>query len=220
MENPEEKYVPKKVPERQEVNSSLFCLLLTERIPFLIICFKTRRFTLLSCVISSYIFTFEITFIVNAMLFTNDVISEKYNSEKHKMKITKMLLLSGFTYIIVQIVYILIKKLFCFLNCLDYINAWPMDKEKINKIKELFIYTVKKRLLIFYALNFFVILFLIYYLSLFYIIYKKMFIEWLIDCIITNLIWVIVSFVLCCIVKIFDWSSRLFRTRGMINYIN
>ena len=26
----EEKYVPKKVPERQEVNSSLFCLLLTE----------------------------------------------------------------------------------------------------------------------------------------------------------------------------------------------
>ena len=115
---------------------------------------------------------------------------------------------------------ILIKKLFCFLNCLDYINAWPMDKEKINKIKELFIYTVKKKLLIFYALNFFVILFLIYYLSLFYIIYKKMFIEWLIDCIITNLIWVIVSFVLCCIVKIFDWGARLFRTRGMINYIN
>ena len=151
---------------------SIYISLIKLKIEIISILFFPEEFTHKSLTLSMYVLDFLFSFFMNAFLYTDDVVSEKYHNNG-KLNIFTTLFLSLTSNIVSSIIIFYIKKLVTFR---EYLTLMIRD---INR-KNSFILTFKKlylilkiKAIIFFIISFVLTIFIIFYLLIFCQMYKK-----------------------------------------------
>ena len=150
----------------------IYISLIKLKIEIISILFFPEEFTHKSLTLSMYVLNFLFNFFMNAFLYTDDVVSEKYHNNG-QLNFFTTLFLSITSNIVSSIIIFYIKKLVTFR---EYLTLMVKD---INRQK-LFILTFKKlylilkiKTIIFFIISFILTVFIIIYLLIFCQIYKK-----------------------------------------------
>ena len=171
----------------------IFISLLKMKIEIISLLFYPEEFTHKSLTLSIYSFDFLLSYFMNALLYTDDVISQKYHNNG-KLDLITSIVLSLISNIVSYIIISLIKLLATY-N--EYLTVLIKElKEKgifISTFKRLY-KLIKIKVAIFFIINFILSMSCIYYLLIFCEIYKKSQISLLINYLIGLLQSLILSF--------------------------
>jgi len=149
---------------------------------------------------------------LNAIFYTDDKVSEKYNSAKSAIKFafTNNLIVILLSTLIGYVMFIFLANLNNSTNQIrnlfreeeekiknnkKYVVSFGRKKEIICEVKRI-IRNYKIKIIIFYIIEFICMIFFWYYVTIFCNIYKKTQLSWLLDCLITIIIRIIIDFVL------------------------
>ena len=149
---------------------------------------------------------------LNAIFYTDDKVSEKYNSPKSAIafaftnNLSVILLSTLIGYVMFLFLAYLnnstnqIRNLFReeeekIKNNKEYVVSILRKKEIINEVKRI-MKNYKIKIIIFYIIEFICMMFFWYYVTIFCNIYKKTQLSWLLDCALTIIIRIIIDFVL------------------------
>ena len=151
---------------------SLYLSLIKMKIDIISILFYPDDFTHQSLTLSIYIFDFLFSFFMNALLYTDDVVSEKYHNNGQLDYLTS-LFLSLASNIIFSFIMNFIKKLDSYEEYLSVlVKDIGKEYEYILIFKKLFL-VLKIKVFFFYIISFILSIFFSLYLIIFCQIYKK-----------------------------------------------
>ena len=147
-----------------------------------ILCFS-GEYDSIAIHISSYLLEIALDFTLNAMLFTDDVITKRYERGGGVDMMTT-LLLSFISNLISSVIGMLVSKLSEFAMQLEMIKAEIKD-EKVYQDLNMRMYKkiIRIRLIFYFVLQFIVLIFCFYYVTIFCTVYRGSQVNWLIDCI-------------------------------------
>ena len=128
-----------------------------------------------------YSFSLGLDFTMNALLFSDDVISKRYESGSVSLGTT--ILLSLFSNIISFILSFGIIKLSVFSFAFEQMKKEIKNEKEFVSVGAKLFSIIKKRIIIIFVLQLVLMLFFIYYLIIFCTIYHSSQYNWMIDCI-------------------------------------
>ena len=162
---------------------SIYISLIKMKIEILSILFFPEKFTHFSVTFSTYLLDLLFCYFMNALLYSDEVISQKYHNNG-KLNFITSVTLSLISNIISNIVLWMIKRLTSY-------HEYLLSMTKEIKRKKIYILTFQKlykltkiTIYTFFIINFIISIFITYYLSIFCIIYRKSQISLLINYII------------------------------------
>ena len=162
---------------------SIYTSLIKMKIEILSILFFPEKFTHFSVTFSTYLLDFLFCYFMNALLYSDEVVSQKYHNNG-KLKFITSVTVSLISNIISNMFLWTIKKLTSY-------HEYLLSMTKEIKRKEIYILTfqnlfklIKITIYTFFAISFIISAFITYYLSIFCIIYQKSQISLLINYII------------------------------------
>ena len=151
---------------------SIYFSLIKFKIDIISILFFPEEFTHRSLTLSLYVLNFLFSFFMNAFLYTDEVVSEKYHNNG-QLNLFTTLFLSITSNIVSSIIIFYIKKLVTFR---EYLASLVKDINRQNSFiltfKKLYI-ILKIKAIIYFIISFILTLFIIFYLLIFCQIYKK-----------------------------------------------
>ena len=151
---------------------SIYYSLLKRKIEIISILFYPEDFTHKSLTLCIYVFDFFLSFFMNALLYTDDVVSEKYHNNG-QLDLFTTLFLSLTSNIASSIILYFIKKI---VSYEDYLSVMVKDihykYQYILVFKKLYL-VLKIKVSFFFFLNFIISMFITFYLIIFCYIYKK-----------------------------------------------
>ena len=151
---------------------SIYLSLIKMKIDIIPILFYPEDFTHKSLTLSLYIFDFLFSFFINALLYTDEIVSEKYHNNG-KLDYLTTLFLSLTSNIISSIIMYFINKLGSYEEYLSQmVRDICKEYEFILIFKKLFL-VLKIKVFLFYSISFILSLFFTLYLLIFCQIYKK-----------------------------------------------
>ena len=143
----------------------------------------TSEFETVSILISSYLLEVALEFTLNAMLFTDDVISKRYENGGSVDMMTT-LMLSFCSNMISNVLATLISKLTNFNIVLESIKLEVKDQNEFYSMNmKLYNGVIRIRLILFFVVEFVLLTFCLYYVTIFCKIYSGSQSIWLFDCI-------------------------------------
>lgn len=162
---------------------SIYISLIKMKIEILSILFFPEKFTHISVTFSIYLLDFLFCYFMNALLYSDDVVSQKYHNNG-KLNFITSVTLSLISNIISNMFLWMIKRLTSY-------HEYFLSMTKEIKRKEIYILTFQKlykltkiTIYTFFVVSFIITVFITYYLSIFCIIYQKSQISLLINYII------------------------------------
>ena len=195
----------------------IFFSLIKMKIEIITIIFYPEEFTNRFLLLSIYFLEFLFSYFMNAFLYSDDVVSQKYHNNG-KLDFITSLSLSLMSNIISSIAIWIIKKI---TNYYEYFQNIVKNVQK----ERIFMYLFKKiykfmkiQILAYFILNFIICFCITYYLLIFCIIYKKSQISLLINYFLSVVEYLIKSFsvsLIACIIRFISLkikSRRLYRT--------
>ena len=201
---------------------SIFMSILKMKINIISILVYPEEFTHKSLTLSMYFLEFLFNYFMNALLYTDDIVSQKYHNNG-KLDMFTSLLLSLTSNIITSIIFYNLKTLASY-N--EYFNLMIKD----IKNETLFLLVFKKlykllkiKICIYYIINLIISIGITYYLSVFCEIYKKIQISLLINYILGLLQSLIISLFNCLLISILRFVGlkyqvvNLYRTSVFLN---
>ena len=151
---------------------STYLSLLKRKIDIISILFYPEDFTHKSLTLCIYVLDFLLSFFINALLYTDDIVSEKYHNNG-QLNLLTTLFLALTSNIASCIIMYFIKKLVSYENYLSaMVNEVNYKLEYIYTFKKLYL-VLKIKVFFFFILNFIISIFVTIYLIIFCYIYKK-----------------------------------------------
>ena len=151
---------------------SIYISLIKMKIEILSILFFPEKFTHFSVTFSTYLLDFLFCYFMNALLYSDDVVSQKYHNNG-KLNFITSVTLSLISNIISNLFLWMIKRLTSY-------HEYLLSMTKEIKRKEIYILTFQKlykltkiTIYSFFIISFIISVFITYYLSIFCIIYQK-----------------------------------------------
>ena len=151
---------------------SIYISLIKMKIEILSILFFPEKFTHFSVTFSTYLLDFLFCYFMNALLYSDDVVSQKYHNNG-KLNFITSVTLSLISNIISNLFLWMIKRLTSY-------HEYLLSMTKEIKRKEIYILTFQKlykltkiTIYSFFIISFIISIFITYYLSIFCIIYQK-----------------------------------------------
>lgn len=200
----------------------IFCSVLSTKIELVSMIFFTSYFDLLSLSISTYLLSLSLEFLFNAILFSDDVISERYHNGG-SMDSTTSLILSILSEIIAYLFNIVFRKLTFYSPVLDILSEKYSLASKYEIKCHKCIQTIKVKMFIFYITNFIIVVFIWYYLSIFCAVFSSSQINWFIDGVVGNLIQFVAMILIVVSITAFRYialncySQKLYHTSLYLN---
>ena len=150
----------------------IFLYILFGKIEIINIFFYKSMYVHLSMSISIYLFSFLLEIAINCLLYTDDVVSEKYHNEG-SLEMFTSLSLSFFANIISSIITYILKQLGEYTDLLEIMTKDITQKKYyyMNVIK--FRKYMKLRFILFYLLQFSLLFLMTYYITIFCIVFNK-----------------------------------------------
>ena len=150
----------------------IFLYILFGKIEIINIFFYKSMYVHLSMSISIYLFSFLLEIAINCLLYTDDVVSEKYHNEG-SLEMFTSLSLSFFANIISSIITYILKKLGEYTDLLEIMTKDISLKKYyyMNVIK--FRKYMKLRFISFYLIQFSLLFLMTYYITIFCIVFNK-----------------------------------------------
>ena len=150
----------------------IYLSLIKMKIDLLNILLYPEEYTHRSLLLSIYSLDFMFNYFMNALLYSDDVVSQKYHNNG-TLEFATSLLLSFISIIISSIIIWIIKKLTNYNEYLKVIVKSITNEKSFNYIFNKVYKCIKVKVLSFYCLNFILCVISTYYLLIFGIIYKK-----------------------------------------------
>ena len=138
--------------------------------------FKTN-YDLISIKLSAFFFSLAVDFTLNAVFFSDDVISEKYKNNG-KLSFLSEILKSLYSAAIGLILSSFILSLSSYTEMLELLSREYKFQKGYVELCKSFLSKVKRRIVMFFALMFVLMFFFLYYVSLFCIVYKGSQLSW------------------------------------------
>ena len=169
-----------------------FFILLVSKIDLISIFFCQGDFDILELALSEYLFSLNVDFFINGLLFSDDIISQRYNNGKVSLVTT--LLLTLISNIVSFCITYVIRKLICYTRPLELLLMESHSEMKyLNHLRKL-IRIIKIKIRIFFILTILISTMIVYYISTFCIIYKQSQWNWFTNSIISLGLSIITSF--------------------------
>ena len=150
----------------------IYMSLIKMKIDIISILFYPEDFTHKSLTLCIYTLDFLFSFFINALLYTDDIVSEKYHNNG-RLNLLTTLFLSLTSNIVSFIIMYFIKKL---VSYTEYLSRMVRDAHKryeyILTFKKLYL-VIKIKVFLFFNINFILSLFITFYLIIFCKIYNK-----------------------------------------------
>ena len=151
---------------------NIFITLFKIKLEIIQIFFYPREFSHKSLTFSLYLFDLLLDLTINSLLFSDDIISQKYyNNGELRLFTTNLLSISS--NIICNFILFLTGKLINYYDILDIIRREIKTKKKFYSIFIRILFLIELLIVFFYFVLFLIGLFCIYYLFIFCSIYKK-----------------------------------------------
>ena len=149
----------------------IFLSLFHIKLEFIQITFFSREFSHKSITFSLYLFDLFLDLTINSLLFSDDVISQKYyNNGELRLLTTNILSITS--NVISSFLLYLIGKLINYYDLLETINHEIKNKKKYYQILIKISYRIELKIIIFFLILFLIGIFCTYYLFVFCAIYK------------------------------------------------
>ena len=144
----------------------------TYKIEILHILFFRRKYDLITLHLSTYIFSIIIDFTLNALLFSDDMISRKYKNGG-KLKLISRITLSICSNILTFIIMGFIMILTSYYNTLNLVIIEMTHSKQKLKLFNKYCQSMKRKFYIYFFIQFIFLIFIIYYITLFFAIYHN-----------------------------------------------
>ena len=144
----------------------------TYKIEILHILFFRRKYDLITLHLSTYIFSILIDFTINALLFSDDMISRKYKNGG-KLKLISNIILSICSNILTFIIMGFIMILTSYYNTLNIVIIEMTHSKQQLKLFNKYCQSMRRKFFIYYFIQFIFLIFVIYYITLFCAIYHN-----------------------------------------------
>lgn len=152
--------------------AKIFISLFNLKLECLQIAFYPKEFSHKSLTFSLYLFDLLLDLTINSLLFSDDVISQKYyNNGELRLLTTNVLSISS--NIICNFILFVIGKLINYFTILEMIKKEVKHKKEFYQIFLKIFFLIELKIIIFFFVLFLIALFCIYYLFIFCAIYKK-----------------------------------------------
>ena len=189
---------------------SIYISLIKMKIEILSILFFPEKFTHFSVTFSTYLLNLLFCYFMNALLYSDDVVSQKYHNNG-KLKFITSVTLSLISNIISNMFLWMIKRLTSY-------HEYLLSMTKEIKRKEIYILTfqnlyklTKIRIYTFFIISFIISIFITYYLSIFCIIYQNSQISLLINYIIGLIESLISSVLICFLISVLRYAGLKYK---------
>ena len=149
----------------------IYLSFLFSKIELISILFFPQEFNSYTITIQFYIFCLLFDFTLNAILYTDDIVSEKYYNNG-KLSYLTSFLLSGIANFITAIFIRFFRKLIYYSSFLELLRFNKNEKSYLTNLN-LILKTINRRLIIYFILEMIISLFCFYYLFIFCYVYKK-----------------------------------------------
>ena len=195
---------------------NIFCIFISifkMKIGIISILFFPEQFTHYSLNLSKYSFNFLFNYFTNALLYSDDIVSQKYHNNG-KLELITSLILSMISNIIASIISWILDKLTFYNQYLDYLVKDVQIKQLfVNIFKKLY-ERVKIQILIFFTIIIILSSLMTYYLFIFCYIYQKSQVSLLTN----NIIGIIQSFLISFVISILICILRYFGLKFHLKY--
>ena len=142
------------------------------KIDLIEIIFYPKPYNILFVTLSGYLFSLMIDFTLNALLFNEDVLSQKYHSGNNKLNFALSELLSIISNIIGNIFAYCILKLTNYSDAFELVEKEVKDNEEMLQIFNKFKKIIKIRLTFYFIIQFIFMCAFVYFLMIFCALYK------------------------------------------------
>ena len=142
------------------------------KIDLIEIIFYPKPYNILFVTLSGYLFSLMIDFTLNALLFNEDVLSQKYHSGNNKLNFALSELLSIISNIIGNIFAYCILKLTNYSDAFELVEKEVKDNEEMLQIFNKFKKIIKIRLTFYFIIQFIFMCAFVYFLMIFCSLYK------------------------------------------------
>ena len=159
----------------------MFWFIFISKLEFLNIVVFPGPFDIVSINISVYLFSLALDFTMNAMLFSDDVISDKYHTGE--VSFLTSFLLSLFSNIIGYVLSYGVVKLSVFSFAFEEIKEEVKQRDKYIVLAYKMLKIIKNRIIIVFVLEFVIELGCIYYVTIFCTVYHSSQKNWFVDCV-------------------------------------
>ena len=194
----------------------IFFSVISNQIGFLKLFFYINPFSHFSLNISLYLFELLLDLTMNCLLYTDDVVSEKYHNDGELTMFTS-LSLSLISNIVSSIIVFMISKLTNYIEIVEAILKNVKDKIKyFNNIMRLFKY-MKLRLGLYFFLELVFIVVMTYYLFIFCTVYHQSQVSIMINYIIGACISLLTSVGLTLIITLFKFLGIKYKSMQLFN---
>ena len=199
-----------------------FISLFTNKIELINIIFFRSDFELLTISFSLYLFSFLTDFTMNALLFSDDVISQKYHN-KGNISFTTTLALTIISNILSYILTAILNRLTNFSPILEmFVEEISSKKNFYIKSKKI-ISIINMKLYMYFLLSFTISVVSVYYIAVFCGVNSGSQWSWFKDGLVSNLISIITLFVLCSLITLFRFVGLKCKSEKVYNvslYLN
>ncbi len=144
---------------------------LFSKIELIALLFFPEKYTSYTITIQFYIFCLLFDFTLNAILYTDDIVSEKYYNNG-KLSYFTSFLLSGIANLLTSIFIRFFRKLIDYSSFFELLRFIKNEKSYLKNLNFI-LKTIKKRFIIYFILEIIITLFCFYYLFIFCYVYQK-----------------------------------------------
>ena len=198
-----------------------FFILLVSKIDIISIFFCQGDFDILVLALSEYFFSLNVDFFINGLLFSDDIISQRYNNGKVSFVTT--LLLTLISNIVSFCITYVIRKLVSYTGPLELLLMESNSEMKyLNHLRKL-IRIIKIKIGIFFILTILISTMIIYYISIFCIIYKQSQWNWFTNSFISLGLSIITSFGMSFLISLIRYLGLWMKSEKIYNvslYLN
>ena len=198
-------------------NRSLFQMLwyiFVSKLDFINIVVFPDEYDIVCINISVYLLSYAIDFTLNAVLFSDDVISRKYNNNG-QIGFFITFFLSACSNIVGFLLSYYVVKLSTFSYAFGRAKREIKDEKKYYEIGYRLYKVVKIRLMVFFILEFAILLLCIYYVLIFCSVYKGSQSAWIIDCFTSVLLSVLYTLIKTVIVSVLRFCAIRWESKRM-----
>lgn len=214
-ENLDFKITPKKKEYKKGVN--IFCTIFWKKFEILTMFFFTNYFDSLSLSITTFLFAFSLNLFFTSFLYTNEVISQRYH-DKGNFNLLSTIILSLLSQLLSYVFLILFRKIIIYSQVLNLLLSTKFSlkiKYDVKCCKCLSI--IKKKILLYYVINYIFIIWIWYYLSLFCSIFKASQLNWIISCLFGYILHFCIMLCVVCFTTLFRYVANKYHSKRL-NY--
>ena len=223
VEDDELDKLPYTAAQRKDKRScaQMFYFIFISKLELLNIVVYPGPFDVIYISLSVYIFSIGLDFTMNALLFTDDVISQKFHNGS--VKTTTTIFLSILSNILSYCLSYYIVKYSTFSFVFEEVKLQIKDEKQFMMMQYKLYKIIRNRLIIFFTLELILLLGCIYYVIIFCTIYHQSQVNWLIDCLSSFGISILSSFAMSLLVSLLRYiglrlnSDRIYNIAKYLN---